>query len=307
LEFIVASQRKVPGSGLGQVQMAPKDLQPQGLSGVQRWLVFGTILVLAIFIIFIERERLPGQWKTYSAKPTATSPLPRSRGRKCNSGQRNFAEHQNFSKSQQGEDAFLWQYFGDMCGGSYIELGALDGITFSNSHIFNRALNWSGVLIEASPTNAALLMGNRPNDTCINAAVCQMAGVVHYLEGGAVGGIWEFMPDSFRNYWHKGKTMSDSIEVPCAPLSEIVRNHTDQEFFDFLSLDVEGGEFSVIQTINTLKFGMVLVEADEHNARKNSMVETFLTWRGYIRIHEKLGINQIYINSQFDQIYGDIK
>lgn len=227
-------------------------------------------------------------------------------GRRCSSGQRNFSEHQHLSKSQFGEDAFLWKYFGDICDGSYIELGALDGVTYSNSHIFSKALGWSGVLIEASPINAAKLIQNRPNDICVNAAVCKMTGTVHYVEGDAVGGIWEFMADSFRSTWHKGKSIVDTSEVPCMPLSEIVRNHTEQEFFDFLSLDVEGGEFSVIQTIRSLEFGMIIVEADGHDVRKNSMVETFLSRKGYIRIHETLGINQIYINPRFDEIYSSI-
>lgn len=117
---------------------------------------------------------------------------PRSLAHKCDHGDRNFTLHKSVSRSQQGEDAFLWSYFGDICGGSYIELGALDGITYSNSHAFSKALDWSGVLIEASPNNAAKLTQNRPNDICVNAAVCQRSGIVHYVEGGAVGGIWEF-------------------------------------------------------------------------------------------------------------------
>ena len=205
------------------------------------------------------------------------APSYQSSGRKCSLGRRNFSEHRHFSKSQQGEDAFLWNYFGDLCDGSYIELGALDGVTYSNSHIFSKALGWSGILVEASPVNAAKLIKNRPNDICVNAAVCKMTGVVHYVEGGAVGGIWEFMAESFRNHWHKGKTILDTSEVPCAPLSDIVRNQTRQEFFDFLSLDVEGGEFSVIQTIKSLEFGIIVVEADGHDARKDSMVHTFLS------------------------------
>eukprot|EP00889_Picochlorum_renovo_P005493 jgi/Picre1/32523/NNA_007869.t1 len=166
----------------------------------------------------------------------ALSVIERSSVRKCNAGQRNFSEYRRFSKSQQGEDVFLWNYFGDMCGGSYIELGAIDGVVLSNSFIFNKALGWSGILVEASPVNAANLMNNRPDDICVNAAVCNITGVVHYVEGGAVGGIWEFMADSFRSKWHQGKNLSDMSEIPCAPLSEIVRNQTKKKILRFSQL-----------------------------------------------------------------------
>lgn len=259
-------------------------------------------LVVAYTYTHMKRENWHGSGvQIFQDLTTAT---PRSAGHRCNSGQRNFSQHSLFSKSQQGEDAFLWNFFGDLCEGSYIELGALDGVTYSNSHVFSKALNWSGILIEASPSNAAKLARNRPNDICVNAAVCQTTGVVHYLEGGAVGGVWEFMADGFRNRWHEGKSILDSTEVPCAPLSEIVRQHTKREFFDFLSLDVEGGEYSVIQTINSLEFGMILVEADGHDARKNSMVQTFLLRKGYVQILASLGNNQVYIHPHFHDIYS---
>jgi FkbM family methyltransferase len=238
-----------------------------------------------------------------------------SQGRKCSSGlnalgRRNFSEHRHFSKSRQGEDAYLWNYFGDICDGSYIELGALDGVKYSNSHAFNKALNWSGILIEASPINAVQLKRNRPNDITVHAAVCEHKAIVHYVEdterGGAVGGIWEFMAETFKRQWHKDKSIADTTEIPCAPLAEIVEQHTKQTFFDFLSLDVEGGEYSVIQTLGPLQFGMVIVEADRHDPRKNSLVELYLIKKGYILTNTMVAGNQVYINAKFDEIYNDI-
>lgn len=37
--------------------------------------------------------------------------------------------------------------------GSFVELGALDGVTGSNTIIFERCLGWRGLLIEANPSN----------------------------------------------------------------------------------------------------------------------------------------------------------
>ena len=48
----------------------------------------------------------------------------------------------------------------------------------------------------------------------MNAAVCDRAGTVHFLEGvmgrGEIDGIEEFMPDSFKAFWHKNVTQVDS-------------------------------------------------------------------------------------------------
>lgn len=269
-------------------------------------LLLGTSI---FYILFRERDMLSGAMIPLTGESLQ---WPRSLAQKCTwnhtdgSRDRNFTKYKSVSRSQQGEDAFLWSDFGDVCGGSYIELGALDGITFSNTHAFSKALDWSGVLIEASPGNAAKLSQNRPNDICVNAAVCQTSGIVHYVEGAAVGGIWEFMADGYRSHWHKGKTIANTAEVSCRPLADIVKMHTEQTFFDLLSLDVEGGEFSVIQTLGTLEFGVIIVEADGHDRRKNSMFQTFLSRTGYILTDSRVGNNQIYIHSKFDEIYKNI-
>lgn len=54
----------------------------------------------------------------------------------------------DYYKSQMAEDQKLMKWFGTLCGG--IEMGALDGVTFSNSYVFNKLLGYKGVLIELS-------------------------------------------------------------------------------------------------------------------------------------------------------------
>ena len=53
--------------------------------------------------------------------------------------------------------------------------------------------------------------------------------------------------------------------------------------FDFFSLDVEGAEMSVLESIDFERtaFGVILVEADEHNEMKNLAMRQFLELRGY--------------------------
>ena len=60
--------------------------------------------------------------------------LQRSLAHRCN----NSTKEAPFL-SQSGEDKYLLAtFFSNVCGGSYIEIGALDGKKFSNSYYFNR-------------------------------------------------------------------------------------------------------------------------------------------------------------------------
>ena len=63
----------------------------------------------------------------------------------------------NQSRSFKGEDLLLLPtLLGSLNGtqsGSFVELGAYDGVTHSNSYMLERCFGWRGVLIEASPSN----------------------------------------------------------------------------------------------------------------------------------------------------------
>ncbi|KAK1737305.1 hypothetical protein QTG54_012172 [Skeletonema marinoi] len=72
--------------------------------------------------------------------------------------------HESWYKSQSAEDRHLQRWFKDICHGTYMEIGGLDGVTFSNTYVYNKGLNWSGVLVEASPMNYLQLVRNRPNE-----------------------------------------------------------------------------------------------------------------------------------------------
>ena len=43
-----------------------------------------------------------------------------------------------------GEDVYAWKHLlHNMRGGTFLELGALDGVTYSNTYLLERYLNWT--------------------------------------------------------------------------------------------------------------------------------------------------------------------
>eukprot|EP00960_Hanusia_phi_P060434 764504-Hanusia_phi.AAC.7 len=170
----------------------------------------------------------------------------------------------SLSRSQSGEDYFAWsRFFRNKTGGTFLELGALDGSTYSNSFYFEHALMWRGVLVEADPANFQLLAKNRPEQVLVHAAICKEVQEVHYLTSGgsAVRGIYEFMASSFVRYWHKTMSMQ---KIMCLPLSAIL-SFLRVSYVDWLSVDVEGAELQVLESIDfsQVKFGVISAEVDD--------------------------------------------
>lgn len=228
-------------------------------------------------------------------------------------------------KSQFGEDKFLLSYLPNLCNGTYIEMGAFNGIEMSNTYALNKELGWKGILIEGNPNQKANLMHNRPNEIAlVNAGVCKEVTTVHYVEAwGPVSGIWEFASPTFREKWWKNIEFDSPKVKPiqCMPLTNIIKeNMADQAvtadaavptgkiLIDFFSLDVEGGELEVLQSVdfNRIEFGMIVVEQDDHNPKKDLEVVNMLVKEGYIYLGLKTFHGAWFKHPNFKDIYNNL-
>ncbi|UJR13217.1 hypothetical protein I4U23_000239 [Adineta vaga] len=183
--------------------------------------------------------------------------------------------------SQSGEDIMLHKkIFKDKLSkdnpGIFVEIGALDGETYSNTLFFERMFDWRGVLIEAHPDNARkLLRVDRKKTVKIPHGICSLPQTeIHVLgEGNAIAGDIETMDESFKNAWHKNNNKTQ--RVACAPigtyLSAIGITH-----IDFFSLDVEGAELAVLLTMNwNIQIHYLLVEDNSKISNITMLLEKY--------------------------------
>jgi hypothetical protein len=63
--------------------------------------------------------------------------------------------------SQIGQDQWVHSVLGDKRYGFFVELGACDGISLSNTLFFERSLNWNGICIEPEQSMFDQLVRNR--------------------------------------------------------------------------------------------------------------------------------------------------
>src|ERR1700722_4426554 len=86
------------------------------------------------------------------------------------------------SFSQFGQDKFVFErFFKDSREpGVFVEIGAYDGVTFSNTLLFEE-LGWRGICIEPMPSAFEKLQAARAA-ICVNCAVSDNAGQGSFLE-----------------------------------------------------------------------------------------------------------------------------
>ena len=193
------------------------------------------------------------------------------------------------SASQHGEEDRLVAHFEGWARspGTYVEIGALDGAQFSNTLRLATCAGWSGVLVEGAWDNYERLERNvlaqrRPNVTAHFGAVCAPPQrSVRFAQGQklrTIGGDVDAMAEGYREKW--GRHQRAPVDVACAPMSHYLRGVPHVHFF---SLDVEGAELVVLETIDftATTVDVFLIEMDEHDPAKNWKIRTLMRNLGY--------------------------
>lgn len=161
------------------------------------------------------------------------------------------AEPQHFY-GQQGEDKILYELFKDQAEGFYVDVGASDGITFSNTYVFEK-MGWDGVCIEPHPEEFVRLRLNRPNSLCLHAMAGEKIGYGWLLPGN--GGTNRRVVDA------------DPMTVPVAIATlNFVLELLGRSQVDFVSVDAEFTDEKVIEGFNLDLYRPRVVVVEQDNA-----------------------------------------
>ena len=205
--------------------------------------------------------------------------------------------------SQCEEDIFLNKYFFfNKTKGTYIELGALDGVLYSNTKFFEDTLNWTGILIEPHPEKFKLLQSNRPNNFLFNNLVsCHTDELkfryfvdAHAAVSGVENTLSQHHFDVYYNNYNNLFLPQTTTLIKPKTLTEIVKQ-TNISHIDFLSLDVEGHEYEVLQSWDfSIPIDLILIEMLGVQPDRDELCRQILIKNGY-NFAQKFKHNEIYV------------
>ncbi len=209
--------------------------------------------------------------------------------------------------SQHGEDVFLnHNIFRNKRKGIYIELGALDGVLYSNTKFFEDYLNWTGILIEPHPEKFELLQKNRPNNFLFNNLVSCHKQPLKYKyfvdHHAAVSGVEDTLSKHhletfFENNDNKLLQQTTSLIKPIT-LTDIVKT-SKLTHIDLLSLDVEGHEYEVLKSWDfSIPIDVILIEMLGVQPEKDELCRKILLKNNY-KLLTKYKINEVFVTETF--------
>jgi FkbM family methyltransferase len=192
--------------------------------------------------------------------------------------------------AQDGEDALLDAFYADRPDykGFYVDIGAHHPLRFSNTQIFYEK-GWRGINIDATPGSMGKFKELRPLDINIEAGISDSSGEMEYFsfEESALNSFCrEISNERINNGWK----LKEIVKIKTCSINSILEEYTpENQLIDFISMDIEGLELSVIATLNFDKFAPRFFLIEELDfVRKNfvdyhqSSVYRFLHNKGYI-------------------------
>lgn len=202
--------------------------------------------------------------------------------------------------SQYGQDDHLYEkLFRDKTDGFFVDVGASDGVTISNSYFFEKFLGWNGICIEP---RVSIIEELRKNRTCFIENVCisdTNEDEVEFLEicgyGQGLSGMKKkYDPRHVNRIKEDLKAHTESTsevrKVKTVRLDSLLEKYNITHV-DYLSIDVEGAELDIIKTID---FGKITITAlTLENNYNDPAIRSFMDSKGF-DLNANLGVDEVY-------------
>lgn len=193
--------------------------------------------------------------------------------------------------------------------GFFVELGANNGISQSNTFKLQKSFNWTGLLIEPSPIRFAECVANRSfaNKPQFRCAACvpfdytEKFVEIDYVDLMSVAKGLDVAESDARSHAELGqqfldKALRHTFGALACTLTSLLDEVKAPSSFDLLSLDVEGNEHAVLKgfDFNRYRPKWILVEVRQVDSQISGLLES----NGYIEF-KKLSENSRYSDILF--------
>ena len=192
-------------------------------------------------------------------------------------------QHSKESHSQLFQDLFVRWHFQDKMAGYFVEFGATDGVSLSNSKSLEGVLGWQGILAEPARCWHKQLRQNR---SCTIDTRCVWTTTGLFLEFKEVSVPELSTVNSFSTSdSHAAARMSGELySVETVSLTDLLHQNGAPTWIDYLSIDTEGSEYEILKQLNFQQHGIGLITVEHNYTPNRGQIFDLLTQNGFDRV-----------------------
>jgi FkbM family methyltransferase len=197
----------------------------------------------------------------------------------------------NDSQSQNYQDVFVLYETNYKRDGYFVEFGATDGISISNTLLLQEKYGWQGILAEPNPYWHEALEKNRSHQHISKECVYSETGKeIEFIASNApdLSSIKEL---AAKDEHEEARNEGQTILVKTTSLVDLLDKYEAPEEIDYLSIDTEGGEYIILKAFfdNPKKYTIKTMTV-EHNyiVQDREKIHALLVQNGYKRKFQEL-------------------
>jgi FkbM family methyltransferase len=186
------------------------------------------------------------------------------------------------SKAQILQDLWVTFELQEKRQGFFVEFGATNGLTNSNTWLLETQFGWSGILAEPNPVWHEDLLSNRfcaIERRCIYSTsgetVSFLSPADPELSTVSTAASFDHFADVRRN--------AESFDVETVSLNDMLDAHDAPDVIDYMSIDTEGSELDILQHFDFTKRSIRLFSIEHNNTPNEYALDRLMEQNGYCR------------------------
>jgi len=193
-------------------------------------------------------------------------------------------KHMATSRAQIFQDAFVLHVLGTEQPGFFVDFGATDGVSLSNSWLLETAYGWRGILAEPARNWQADLRANRPNARIETRCVWTETGAELVFREAAERELSTI--DSFAggDSQARNRQNAETYSVTTVSLNDMLAELGAPAPFDYLSIDTEGSEFDILSHFDLARYMPRVITVEHNYTPRRRDIHALLTAAGYRRV-----------------------
>jgi FkbM family methyltransferase len=200
-----------------------------------------------------------------------------------------------FSQSQLRQDLFVLTELNFKSDGFFVEFGATDGKSLSNTHLLANRFNWKGILAEPARIWHKSLIENRPESTIVKDCVWITSGSTLEFNETDVPELSTIDELSETDQHARARINGRKYSVTTISLNDLLDSNNAPKDLDYLSIDTEGSEFEILSNLNFTKYRFKVITCEHNYTPNREKIANLLIENGYVRVRTSI--------SKFDDWY----
>lgn len=198
-----------------------------------------------------------------------------------------YFKFKDLSKAQLQQDLFVLMYLNFKQKGYFVEFGATNGISLSNTWLLENKFGWSGILAEPAHIWHEALLKNRKSTVEKRCVWISTGEKLQFREAESISTLQGFgEDDAHATLRKKGKV----YEVETISLLDLLKESKAPKLIDYLSIDTEGSEFEILEAFDFKQYSFRVISVEHNYTSMRDQIFELLTKNGYQRIHPEISL-----------------